>query len=32
MRTAKTATLILVFGVLAWPQTPSLKKAAEVLD
>jgi hypothetical protein len=32
MRTAKSATLILGFGVLAWPQTPPLKTAAEVLE
>jgi hypothetical protein len=32
MRTAKTATLILFFGVLAWPQTPPLKTAAAVLE
>jgi hypothetical protein len=32
MRTATTATLVLVFGVLAWPQTPPLKTAAEVLE
>jgi hypothetical protein len=32
MRTAKSATLFLFFGVLAWPQTPPLKTAAEVLE
>jgi hypothetical protein len=32
MRTAKSATLILAFGVLARPQTPPLKTAAEVLE
>jgi hypothetical protein len=32
MRTARAATLILVFGVIAWPQTPPLKTAAEVLE
>jgi hypothetical protein len=32
MRPAKTATLILVFGVLAWPQTPPLKTATAVLE
>jgi hypothetical protein len=32
MRHAKTAALILVLGVLAWPQTPPLKTAAEVLE
>ncbi|MGA3237941.1 MAG: hypothetical protein ABSG03_16750 [Bryobacteraceae bacterium] len=32
MCTARAATLILVFGVIAWPQTPPLKTAAEVLE
>jgi len=32
MRHARIAALTLVFGVLAWPQTPPLKTAAEVLE
>jgi hypothetical protein len=32
MRTAKSATLVFAFGVLAWPQTPPLKTAGEVLE
>ena len=32
MRFAESTALILAFGVLAWPQTPPLKTAAEVLE